>query len=82
MIARGMPEVAKIFGDKAFMMAFAQQVMQARLVAQLAGEGGGAGRPVTASPAMARPEGAPPETAGIEPAREGVEPTPAGEGAV
>lgn len=89
MIARGMPEVAKIFGDKAFMMAFAQQVMQARLMAQLSGEGGGqagqgggAGRPVTASPAMARPEGAPPETAGIEPGREGVAPTPSSEGVV
>ena len=89
MIARGMPEVAKIFGDKAFMMAFAQQVMQARLMAQLSGEGSGqpvqggaAGRPVTASPAMARPEGAPPETAGIESGREGTAPTPAGEGAI
>jgi len=78
MTARGMPEIAKIFGDKAFMMAFAQQVMQARLMAQLAGEGGAPGRPVTASPAMARPEAAPPETAGIESGREGVAPPPAG----
>jgi len=78
MVARGMPEIAKIFGDKAFVMAFAQQVMQGRLMAQLAGEGGAPGRPVTGQPAMARPEAAPPETAGIEAGREGIAPTPAG----
>lgn len=77
MVARGMPEIAKLFGDKAFVMAFAQQVMQARLVQQLQGP---TGAPPTAEPAMARPEAAPPETAGIEPGREGVAPTPAGAG--
>jgi hypothetical protein len=86
MVARGMPEIAKLFGDKAFVMAFAQQVMQARLVQQLQGGGQPGGGPPGApmgggeEPAMARPEGAPPETAGIEGGRTGVPPAPAGEG--
>ena len=88
MVARGMPEIAKLFGDKAFVMAFAQQVMQARLVQQLQGQmqgggmqgGGMQGPQPTQEPAMARPEAAPPETAGIEPGAQGVAPTPAGEG--
>lgn len=86
MVARGMPEIAKLFGDKAFVMAFAQQVMQARLIQQLQGGGQPGGGPPGApmgggeEPAMARPEGAPPETAGIEGGRTGVPPAPANEG--
>jgi len=74
MIARGLPEVAELFGDKAFMMAFVQQAMQARMLQQ----GGGAGRPETSSPARLPPTAAPPEQQGIEPGREGVAPTPEG----
>jgi len=75
MVERGLPEVAKMFGDKAFMMAFMQQMMQARLMAQMSGQAptgpglaqpgaGSTGRPSTAEPALARPSTVPPEMGG------------------
>jgi len=74
MVERGLPEIAKIFGDKAFVMAFAQQMMQARLMAQMSGQApqgpglaqapGMPGRPSTAEPALAQPSSVPPEMGG------------------
>ena len=75
MVERGLPEIAQIFGDKAFVMAFAQQMMQARLMAQLSGQpptgaglaqpgAGSTGRPPTETPAGPQSSTLPPEMGG------------------
>lgn len=80
MIARGLPEIAEIFGDKAFATAFVEKTMAAQMVQQAAAMGGGAGagRPQEGVPGGMSPETMPPEQGGIEPGAQGVPPTPPG----
>ena len=82
MIERGLPEIAKIFGQQAFSQAFLLQAVTSRMQQQASGGGGVPGRPNEggAGLGMTGPEAAPPETAGIETGRTGQAPTPAGAG--
>jgi len=81
MLARGWPELAELFGNKAFFQAFVEKAQQQQMLQQLMGQMQGQvgpGAPTTAGTPNTPSSAAPPESYGVEPAAAGVPPTPAG----